>query len=459
MRPRIPGTVLVFTYRRLNRFFHALAERVFEGTKLYCSSRRGVEPICLYDEFYRFYRRLSPPHVFLSQEDYVQIITRCRVLRFLPWDRAVHMVDAMYAVIDELTDRVRPEYLLGVMVDCFINDLLVRICRGKGAQVVMLCAGSFPNTILVTAYGEFNHVRTPPSDEIQNAVRQLADDAGVMTYGRRVRPYSLATHLQNFATWWAKCAYFRAAARVSKDPLNFWYLLRTMPCVDGHSCLANYRCWRYFEPDWRSRILRADRPTLFIPLSHTPEASTDYWLRDLRYVAYEAFILDAVKTLSKSFQLVIKEHWSVLGQRDWRWYEQLKSSSDAVLVPPEVPSRQVMGLVDHVMVGAGTTGPEAAIRGKKVVTLDRPYYYLDGYYLDLQSADNLPHLPRLLAAFRPPPATPDNQAEIVERMLQATLVGSLIPDSFLNSEENVDAASASLRRYLDKQGKSRSQAA
>ena len=450
MTDRVSGRVLVFTYRRLNRFFHRLAERVFAGPITYCSSWPGLEEVDLQDDFYEFYERRDDVDG-LDESDYEQIIGRSCVLRLLPSAQSRRMVNAMYRVIDALTDRVKPEYLLSVAVDNYMTDLLVRICRAKGARIVTLTAGSAPNTITVTAYGEFHSVRVPGDEEVTRTLAAFLRDDARVTYGQPFEGYPFHRHARVFAMWWAKCAAFRAAGWLRRDPLNFRYLMGSLPARDGQSSLWSYRGARYYDADWSERIARSSAPALFIPLAYTPEATVSYWLRDLRYIDYENFIVDACATLARSYLVVIKEHWAALGMRRWPFYERLRSLDGVVLVPAGETSRNVMRRVDRVLVGAGTTGVEAAVRGKKVVTLDRPYYHVDGHYVSLGSADRVADLPAMLEGFDFAPASPDNQRRIVGRMLAATLVGDILPGPQIDSEPNVSAAAESLRGYLDRE--------
>lgn len=445
--PKIPGRALVFTYRRLSRFFHELAERTFEGPITYCSSWPGLEEVDIQSDFYRYYRQPGRASG-LSDADYDDIILRSCVTRLLPRERAERMVTAMYRVIDELVARTRPEYLLSVMVDNYMTDLLVRVGRQRGVRPLALVAGAVDNTIQLTAYGEFNKVRDPGADEIEAVLRTWLDDDVLITYGRGRGTYSFWRHLKVFSVWWAKASFFRTAGVIRRDPLNFRYLMGSLPSRDGQSSLFGYRCARYFDVDWQDRLARASRPALFIPLSYTPEATVSYWLNDPRYIQYDDFIVHACETLSRSYRVVLKEHPAAVGVRRWHVYRRLKAIPGVIIVPAEVTARQVMQRIDRVLVGAGTAGVEAALRGKRVATLDRPYYYVDGHYLDLGSADRIAELPQALESFPFPPSTPGMQARLMRRLLEGTLPGHLVPDERIDTEQNFVTSSEGLKRYL-----------
>lgn len=366
----------------------------------------------------------------------------------MPVHQATRMVTAMYRVIDALTDRCKPDYLLSVTVDNYMTDLLVRICTKKGARPLTLVAGPVDNTILLTQYGEFNKVREPSDAEVDAALGALLNDQVRVTYGQREHVYDFWRQARIFSTWWAKCFFFRASGMLRRDPLNFRYLMGSLQARDGQNSLWGYRCTRFFDHDWRDRIAASAKPALFVPLGYTPEASVSYWLRDTRYIDYENFICGLCSALSDRYQMVVKEHWAALGVRRWPFYQRLKEIRDVVIVPAAVNSREVMRRVERVLVGAGTAGIEAALRGKRVVTLDRPYYHVDGHFVSLGSVDQIPQLPALLESFPFSPATSSSQRQIVRRALETTLVGHMLPDDRINSEANFAAASRSLKTYL-----------
>jgi hypothetical protein len=232
------------------------------------------------------------------------------------------------------------------------------------------------------------------------------------------------------------------------DPLNFRYLMGSLPQRDGQSSIWGYRCHRYFDRDWERQLAESPQKPLFIPLAYTPEATVSYWLGDLRYIDYEDFILNTCSTLQDHYKLVVKEHWSALGMRRIPFYEKLKSIPGVTLVPAEVNSRQVMSKVERLLVGAGTPGVEGAVRGMRVATLDKPYYFHPNYYVNVGSADRVKELPRLLEEFPLPPKTREHQINIVRRLLQATLVGEMLPGPGIDTEENYRVASEGLKNYL-----------
>lgn len=443
---RIPGRALVCTRRLLSRNFHEVASRVFSGDIYYFSDLSpSLEAHNLKRSFYEHYRRRHLSQG-LTADDLNQVIGRDRVLRVLPGDQAERMVHAMKLALEEMTDDAQPDYLLSSSVDCYMPDLLFRICRERGITAIGIIAATVSGRCRVTSYGEFRKVCDPEDADIDMSLTDLEDDGQRVIYSS-YKQYSALTHFGYWATHWGKAALFQIMSATQNDPLNFRYMAH-LRSTAGHRDVFTYRCLRLFDRDWEAKARSRISPNLFIPLSHTPECSTDYWLNDLKYVDYERFILDSCRELAPYYQILVKEHWSMIGHRRVEFYEQLKQIPGVALIPVEVNSRLVMQEVDRILVGTGTPGIEGALRGKRVATLGTAYYDVEGYFLRLESADEIKDLPDMLEAHHPPEVTRQNQRALVRRLLEPTFPGYVTPGPHLNTRDNWETLSRSIVTYL-----------
>ncbi|MEQ9370534.1 MAG: hypothetical protein RIG63_16150 [Coleofasciculus chthonoplastes F3-SA18-01] len=452
METKIQGNVLVYARRRYSQFFHEVAQRTFEGNIRYCSDwpsdLSSQNFVNFMPDFYEYYKSRSIVQS-LTQEDLKQIITRCRVLRKLPYSKAVRMVNAMYLTLADLIDKYKPDYFFAQSVEHYISDLFCRVCEKSNVTSILIMDGSIEKTILCFKYGEYNHIRNPSDSEINKTLESLLDNSYHLTYGQKGKKYSFFKHFKSFTIWWIKYLIFVVLGFIFRDPLNYRFLLTFLSIEGGgQNSLFNYRFSQFYDKNWKEQLEDAKDPVLYIPLGFTPECSTDYWLKDLRYVDYENFILDLCQSLKNNYVLFVKDHWAMLGKRQSSFYERLKEIPRVVLIPPETNGRAILEFVDRVLIGSGTAGVEAAVRGKRVLSLCIPYYYLEGFYLPLVSANNINDLPSLLEQFSPPELTRENQRRIVKKFLESTLVGSIRVNSELNSEENLQTTSESLKEYL-----------
>ena len=156
-----------------------------------------------------------------------------------------------------------------------------------------------------------------------------------------------------------------------------------------------------------------------MPLGHTPEAGTDYMIRDVRYIEYEETILRIATRLGREFTLLVKDHFHMLGVRDPKFYTALRQVPGVVVVPPTVNSNALLSKgIDRVLVGAGSVGIEATIRGKIVFTFSDTAYWLQASGARHLRLDELEYWPRQIMSFR---AESVPEVDFVKQCLGTTL--------------------------------------
>jgi hypothetical protein len=453
MKPKIPGNVLVYT-RHSNygfaRYFHEVAERTFAGTITYCADWPGLEPINLMKAFYKYYRNGNARRD-LSADDLEQITKRCPLLMILPPEQARRMAVAMHASIEEAFDAARPDYIFSLSVDNYITDLLCRIALKRNARPVMIINSPVDHRTRISRYGEFNKVRDPGEEEVEEVLEWMLDDEKRCLYLLDFYRTTWAKHIKEYGLRFTKDWAFRILKLYHHDPLNYRFSVGSAKFGYGKIKLSNYKFKAYYDGDWSDRLAAAKRPTIYIPLPQTPEATTTYWLKDLRYADFDPFLLEACRTMARDYDLVIKDHWCMPGIRPWRFYRELKSIPGVILVPAEVNSRDIYRRVNAVLVGSGTSGIEAALRGRLVINLSEPYYFVEGSFLVLSSADEVAGLPRRVAAMKAV-FSREQQKAIVRRVLENTFAGALVVNKKGNNAETWDIVAESLKEYLTSYG-------
>lgn len=453
MNIKVPGKVLVYACRGHTRFFYEVAKRTFQGDIFpytdWSGDLEGFKYANLMTDFYNFYKNGNIT-TQLSKTEIADIVCRCRVLRVLSYDMAESMVHAMYLTAEKVISTHRPDYFLSRSVDHYIIDIFCRVCEKYGVNSILLIAGSIDNTIIVTRYGEYNFVREPDEVEVDKALANLLDNSSHITFGRKSARYTFRQHFKAFTLFWLKNFIFKILAFLSQDPLNFRFLSSFTFSEEGYyRSFFNFH-FPQFDESWENKMNEARSPVLYLPLNYVPECSTDYWLQDLRIVKdYEAFVIQLCEKLGLHFTLLIKEHWAILGKRKGSFYTRLKQVPGVILIPPETNNREILQKVSNVLLGVGTTGIEAAVRGKCIVTLGMPYYFVEGYYFPILSIDNLDNIPQILENFIPRELGKSEQRNLVRRMLETTIPGNLLPNDSLNSEHNLSIVSQGLKKYLE----------
>jgi hypothetical protein len=330
----------------------------------------------------RFYARLGSvardPGLTADRE--INVLSRCRYLRNLPRQLAIDMIRAMSSVLTEELDTFLPGVVLSHMVDDYVTHLLAELSRLRGIVYVGYAYSYFPGKIQVTRYdgGEPHDMREPSDDEVRRTLEQISLRTFRQNYLQK-DTYSRARHLKAMLRYRVKQIVFAYRAKVEKDPLHVHY--GCLPYVVERRHWSDFPVPSDFHADWRQKIQSDspnsnDRPIVYFPLGYFPEATIDYWIEDRSFLSYESAVLRICAVLGEHFRVVVKEHLHMLGGRSPVFYRALRDTPGVISVPPLEFSNDVLGMCNIVLMGAGSIGVEAFIRGKPIASVcSRSYWF------------------------------------------------------------------------------------
>lgn len=354
------------------------------------------------------------------------VIDRCRLLRNLVRQHAEKLVHAMAVAFAHHIDAFQPDGVISHMVDEYVSHVFALLAKKRGIGYMGCCAGYFPGTslLLIDAHGRPYNWRTPDADEVAARLERVSGVAFRQTYNLGVG-YSMSRHLWRMLRYRIKVAWFALKGWREKDPWHLHY--RQTPYIAERRWLRDYPGADMFSANWQQDqdALKRQRPgakTVYMPLSYFPESTIDYWVLDKQMIDYAAMILRIAATLARDNIVVVKEHLHMMGARDTGLLKALKAMPGVVSVPPLELSNAVVAKADAVLLGSGSPGIEATIRGKPVVTFcDTSYWYgpSGATYLDLANVEEWPE--RITAAIDVhKPLTPAGQRAFIAGCLQSS---------------------------------------
>jgi hypothetical protein len=133
------------------------------------------------------------------------------------------------------------------------------------------------------------------------------------------------------------------------------------------------------------------RPFAFYPLQYQPEAST------LVHASYFDNQLEVIRNLGRSmpggWDLVVKEHFFMAGQRPLSFYRELERIPNVRLVAMSIPTNKLIQEAAVVTVITSTCGLEASLIGRPVVMFGE---YPWDYAPTVRKVEALTELPELL---------------------------------------------------------------
>lgn len=330
--------------------------------------RQGIR-----DTRQRFYERIetaAQPKGF-GDEDELDVIERCRYLRNLPRIQAFKMLRAMASVLEEEMERYNPHVVLAQMVDEYITHLLSKIAKLRGIVYVGYIYSYFPGRVQIVLHSDGSplKVREPAEKEVDQTWEKVSPQNFRQNYKQK-NSYSKIQHLKLMLRYRVKQLVFHFLSWRNRDPLNLHY--RCLPYVVERRRWQDLPSAGDFHENWRPMLeaLNGSQnlPVVYLPLAYFPESSTDYWIKNRSILDYEATTLEMIAVLSKDCKVVVKEHMHMLGGRSVQFYRTIKNLPNTVSVPPSVNSNDVLAVSDAVVLGGGSVGIEAFVRGKPILT-------------------------------------------------------------------------------------------
>jgi len=392
------------------------------------SDWKGLGEFDWSSSFYRLFKlpanQLHSPY-WLSTSDILEIIVRSFLLRSMSIVEAMHLVRCMSSAISEMLDYVQPDLLFSPAIDSYVMDLLMRHCVHRRIPYCGMLPSPITGYTRITAVGEQLSFRDPSDLEIQDAIRLVSNPSfspvdlreWMKMYGNR--NVSLKRALRELP----KPYYFPLVGFLRGDPRNYHYKASAETAVSSIS--QSLFVDRFFDNNWLDRVRSWSGTKIYIPLQAFPECTTDYHVDQLDLIDFHNVLPRLVDSLcaDENNLVCIKEHPGMQGARPAGFYDLFRHRHNVVLVSSGIPASVLIAETDVVVTWTGTGGLEAAIRGKPVVTIGKPYYSVGMSFLNLtniQEVDNASELIRDIFCETP---SAGNKYEIIKHVLSGTFAG------------------------------------
>jgi hypothetical protein len=146
---------------------------------------------------------------------------------------------------------------------------------------------------------------------------------------------------------------------------------------------------------------RPGRPYVYFPLHDVEDYKIAYLLPEL---ADQAGVVERLAAaLPPGYDLVLKEHPQSIGRNPLALLRRLAAPPNAHLVAPRTSSHALIRHAAAVAVISSTTGLEALLHRKPVLTLGAPYYAGFGVTVDCDGLQDVDDALRRTLAFEPDP--------------------------------------------------------
>jgi hypothetical protein len=260
-----------------------------------------------------------------------------------------------------------------------------------------------------------------------------------------------------FSTDSIKINQFESVKNAFVNPLRYarWYYLRELSSSD------NKFKGDYTLPDTKERIVNdikrwyskmsiiygntfSDPPEsnyAFLPLHLQPEASTRVLAQP--YINQISVIEQIATAIPASYNLCIKEHPNMRGERSIKYYDRIKNISGTTLVDPRIDSHTLIKGSDLVFTITNTTGLEAVINKTPVICFGKPHYKK---LSSVKNGGDPKNLPELISITLQKPKI--DERELLKYITAIFHEGFSIPGSQLGDESFVNEQASILKLRL-----------
>jgi hypothetical protein len=393
------GTVLIYAIRRTDEWWREVGNNLGYERVTLVSDVKNTGDYNIVDDFYIAYKELvqqtTLSSIFFDEEEVIDIIARCRLLRWLPEGKARAMVYAMAIVFDRVLEVERPLAIICFPIDRYVSDVLERLGSKRGIPLYELTASLLPDMSMLMYRGKLIKFRKNIDQKIiETKAQEISNIAFTPSYVQRKNTYNSLRFVKIFLYFRLRGWAFKTISLLKNDLLNLHYL-------DSQSFLGHkprfrdIRVTRLIDFDWRVKINQFDKDKrIFFGLQVFPEASIDYWIKDIELIKYEELLIRTAKAFSKEgFQILVKDHPLQYGFRQVSLLEDLIKIPNVVIVPYEVSGNAILELVGVNFTCTGTLGMQAALMGLKSVTVCN-YYSNDEDFITFNSINEINDLPR-----------------------------------------------------------------
>lgn len=450
--------VLFYTRHNATEWFRSVASKLTVASEtLIMSELRREGDVSLAGDFYRFYR---DPGVSerarrrYGDEGCAEMIARCRLLRNLQPALAMRMIGAASEACAALVDRFKPDAFVAFRIDSYVLDVMDRVLQERGIPYVGLWrAALIPDMIFFTTRGEYIPVREPGEEEIAAAVARITAPEFKATSLKRSARYDFTTFLTNYAYNVARDLFLHGQRFLDRDPLGSRYLTTRIVVPEYRHGLGAWGLMKYMREDWKA-VFDETPPErrIFIGLQVNPEATIDYYVRNLELARYQETLFAILDSLERGgYRVFLKDHPNMFGRRSIEFIRAIAARPSVVLVPYDVSSNGLVAESHATFTWTGTVGLQASMAGKCPVVVD-PTYLIPGAFIQIRSLADIAALPERVREFRPPADLEALRRQTARHVLRAFVPGSMRWQEFrkdpARETPGVERLCATLDTYL-----------
>ena len=384
--------VLVFTRPFTDEFCKLYKDSVYDI--MYISDFKGFSELDPMSYIYINWDKIRDDE-FFEDLNYYEIIMRDRYLRYLQLDISKKLINGVWGFLEKVFQDFKFTSYIGLPVDNYIQHLIVLKCNLNSIKCISPAQSPLPLKMRITNLGEYIKCRDVEIKEIENIYKILIE--------KKFRPIWLNNKRDKKKIFWLyikeriKKVIFTYKKLSTKDPYSFHYncIYPMKGSITIHS-LNVLDVNKLFISNYEDiiNISKKFKNIVYFPLQFNPEQTINYLIEDYNFGQYNLLIDTLMGSISKDTLLIVKEHPDIYGYRCKSFYEKFLNKDNVLLIDVGISTNEILELSDYLVVtGSASTGIEAIVKDKTVISLGGAFYSMNGKYChqitDLKDVKNI----------------------------------------------------------------------
>tara|TARA_B100000963_G_scaffold92696_1_gene79835 strand:- start:12569 stop:13930 length:1362 start_codon:yes stop_codon:yes gene_type:complete len=369
-------------------FFHKKMSRELRASGhnlIFLSSERRNDETGIIDSFYK-----TSFEAELDERILNSIILRCRYLSGINNKQARENVRKIWHCSENFIVDNAPELVVMQAVDNYVADIFCRLCAKHKISCFQPRRSPLPGLVRITNGLDTPKIRDVEENEIYSAIETFRNDfkASYQNIQKRTKSKILLKFLREIA----KKILFSYWKRRHSDPLSFHYnaIFPNENAITITS-LKQLTANSYYDVKFDQILSKSKnyRDIVFWPLAMCPESAICYMNIDYRLSDYKSVINKVTGSVPDDVLLIVKEHPSAVGFRPISHYESILSRENVVFASMEISTGQLIDISKKVLINtSSTTGIEAAVIGKPVLSLGSCHYSMQNIVHNIDDFDD-----------------------------------------------------------------------
>ncbi len=347
-----------------------------------------------------------------------RVIRYSLLLRAYPSDQSqytheemLRMLQSVARAIETMLDEQKPDFVFMSVISGLGSYLLYLIAKAKGIKTIMLynprleeryaiTENPFSYDSLIAEIVTISGRNDVDQEYVARAEKFITEFKNKPAYylekskavGQYQKTTTVAAHFKflkianigRSVTWLFKSFYdfYTSPAKTDYSTINPWFetwdkIIRKARVVRGYADLYD--------------IPKPGEDYAFFPLQSEPEGLP--MLLAPNYATDQIWVIKQIaRSLPVHFTLYVKEHPVMVGKRPRWYYQAIKKIPNVRLLDPHTSALQLVANTKLVFTISSTTGMEAILLGKPLITLSDAFYNVVTGVGRCHSVEDLPKM-------------------------------------------------------------------